>query len=678
MAEERCRWFEGDWSWGIPTHSVECPYLDEYLVPGTERCIFHLPKEHEEKAKRFRTAFVEVLSDEPVVWPDKNNVEYIDLFGFIFPDDFPLKDVLVEHPPKLPLCLVVANLQGANLQWAHLQGANLYKGRLQGAYLTGADLQGADLREVHLHGAYLTQANLQYALLNNVCLQSADLSWAHLQGADLRWAQLQGADLSDAQLQGADLYGADLQDAFLLSAHLQGADLSDAQLQGAKLWLSHLQGACLIEAHLQGADLRDAHLQGADLDTAHLQGANLKGAHLHGANLKLAYLQGADLSHAQLCANPGYRVSEEWDKWIKNSENNERMKKRLLGGKERLSDGLGAANLIKADLGAGQCKGNTKIKLTAIEGWYREKTSRNMEEYVGSQGIVIPVYSNGNEEAIEAVELELAPAVLEGTDLRGVDLSESTIAGADFTYARLDGTLLRGTEFGVKKQDKDGKRRYDSRWRRKNRRLYASEIENGRIELFKFYRSLKPKWLRFLLKPLIRLYVRATMIKADLPIFNGANTEAADWADNRRAQRDFVYAEYIRQFKDHHPRIAKLWSFTCDYGRTLKRWAALSAAFMILFGALFYASHILYKADDNWFTRNVLPQVELRHDLQKDQPTEFSYFYFSAVTFTTLGFGDVTPVNLAGQIAVTIEVILGYVMLGGLISIFAVKVARRD
>ena len=57
----------------------------------------------------------------------------------------------------------------------------------------------------------------------------------------------------------------------------------------------------------------------------------------------------------------------------------------------------------------------------------------------------------------------------------------------------------------------------------------------------------------------------------------------------------------------------------------------------------------------------------------------FDVFYFSVVTFTTLGFGDVTPIagNWVPQAVIMTEVIFGYVMLGGLISIFANKLARR-
>lgn len=56
----------------------------------------------------------------------------------------------------------------------------------------------------------------------------------------------------------------------------------------------------------------------------------------------------------------------------------------------------------------------------------------------------------------------------------------------------------------------------------------------------------------------------------------------------------------------------------------------------------------------------------------------FTALYYSVVTFTTLGFGDVTPRTPLAAMFVMIEVIVGYVMLGILISILATKVARRS
>jgi hypothetical protein len=57
--------------------------------------------------------------------------------------------------------------------------------------------------------------------------------------------------------------------------------------------------------------------------------------------------------------------------------------------------------------------------------------------------------------------------------------------------------------------------------------------------------------------------------------------------------------------------------------------------------------------------------------------TWFTPFYFSIVTYTTLGFGDVKPATLWGELLVSSEVILGYVTLGLLVSVLSEKVARR-
>ena len=58
--------------------------------------------------------------------------------------------------------------------------------------------------------------------------------------------------------------------------------------------------------------------------------------------------------------------------------------------------------------------------------------------------------------------------------------------------------------------------------------------------------------------------------------------------------------------------------------------------------------------------------------------TFWNSFYFSVVTFTTLGFGDVVADNAIARLLVMLEVIFGYLMLGGLISIFANKLASRS
>jgi voltage-gated potassium channel Kch len=64
-------------------------------------------------------------------------------------------------------------------------------------------------------------------------------------------------------------------------------------------------------------------------------------------------------------------------------------------------------------------------------------------------------------------------------------------------------------------------------------------------------------------------------------------------------------------------------------------------------------------------------------DMAGKLPDFRAYLYYSVVTFTTLGFGDIIPKTNWARLAVGAEVVLGYVMLGGLISIFANKLLAR-
>jgi len=53
------------------------------------------------------------------------------------------------------------------------------------------------------------------------------------------------------------------------------------------------------------------------------------------------------------------------------------------------------------------------------------------------------------------------------------------------------------------------------------------------------------------------------------------------------------------------------------------------------------------------------------------------YLSYSFVTLTTLGYGDAMPASMVGQILAVSEALCGYIGLGGLLSIFTQKMARR-
>lgn len=131
--------------------------------------------------------------------------------------------------------------------------------------------------------------------------------------------------------------------------------------------------------------------------------------------------------------------------------------------------------------------------------------------------------------------------------------------------------------------------------------------------------------------------------------------------------------EYRKKNKYFNNLVYGFWNITSKYGTSTRRWISCSILIVLFFGAIF----------SNFPCPNFYP-IEVKKALCFLAPSikitsidnNFSPFYFSVVTFTTLGFGDITPLNLSAQILIVLEVIFGYLMLGGLITIFFRKIIR--
>ena len=100
-----------------------------------------------------------------------------------------------------------------------------------------------------------------------------------------------------------------------------------------------------------------------------------------------------------------------------------------------------------------------------------------------------------------------------------------------------------------------------------------------------------------------------------------------------------------------------------DYGRSLARAAMYAFLLSLLYGSVYLLDLRL-----GWGLMNYANSAQ----------SWLTPFYYSIVTYTTLGFGDITPKHWLGEIIVISEVLLGYVTLGLLMSILANKVARRS
>ena len=132
-----------------------------------------------------------------------------------------------------------------------------------------------------------------------------------------------------------------------------------------------------------------------------------------------------------------------------------------------------------------------------------------------------------------------------------------------------------------------------------------------------------------------------------------------------RFRRAVLEADYIEAFAAESPVLSRLWGWTSDYSRSPFRIGIVGVLIICAFASIYYASPSLV----HW------PNTKWGDPRPMD--LWFAPVYYSVVTFTTLGFGDIFPATTGGEILSTIEVLIGYVWLGYLVSVLALRASAR-
>ena len=139
----------------------------------------------------------------------------------------------------------------------------------------------------------------------------------------------------------------------------------------------------------------------------------------------------------------------------------------------------------------------------------------------------------------------------------------------------------------------------------------------------------------------------------------GADILNVDFCGAYLVRRQILDQNYLHEFRTQS-RLTEvvywIWWVTSDCGRSFVRWGLWTAALAAVFAVAYqFVAIDLGGRPDNWMTT----------------------IYFSFVTLTTLGYGDIVPTSAAARLVALAEVTIGYMMLGGLLGIFANKMARR-
>lgn len=232
---------------------------------------------------------------------------------------------------------------------------------------------------------------------------------------------------------------------------------------------------------------------------------------------------------------------------------------------------------------------------------------------------------------------ELNGVCLRDADLRYADLAEADLKGADLTGADLTNARLEGANL-------------------KGANLTGANLEHADLSGCKM-RGAILRGARLVATNFSQAFVAEVIYDRHDWVCAGINVTTC--YGNPFFKRDAEDQDLLDHYQQRHPRMFRLWSVTSDCGRSIGRVFAISTILVFGFGVVY-----------------ALPWFDLI-TVGATKDTWFAPFYYSIVTFTTLGFGDITPSSLAGQFLVVGEVLFGYLALGMLVSILANKVARR-
>ncbi|MBF0474997.1 MAG: pentapeptide repeat-containing protein [Deltaproteobacteria bacterium] len=360
---------------------------------------------------------------------------------------------------------------------------------------------------------------------------------------------------------------------------------------------------------------RETPLWNAQTSLIDLRGVNLYGANLQNSKFKSVGLSRANLEQADL--------HEARIEWTDLREANLRHADVSRGYLEKV-------NFQQADL--------DQAKLTEVRLDMVGLDQANLKQTDLTRANIVKVKMKG----AQLQEADLSSAYLQEVDLTGANLEKSVLrkarlAKADLTKANLTGADLFSADLpGVtltaaclEETDLEGA---DLR----NADLRAADLRGSHVTDLKYNRWARYRGIRLDGCYGSPRFARFANDQEYIEEFRGEGRGLSYW---------FVYLP---------------WLISSDCGRSILLWAGWSVILAMGFGYHYYT------LGPEHFEIAHLPF------------SESTMIYHSLVTFTTLGFGDIVPKTTYATWWVLAEVLIGYIMLGGLIAIFANKLARRS
>jgi len=386
-------------------------------------------------------------------------------------------------------------------------------------------------------------------------------------------------------------------------------------LEGAGFKGARLQGANLKGAWMKEADLREAHLEGANLNEAHLEGAYMAGARLEGTFFYQARLEGAYLNNAAL---EGVELTGAF------LERAYLRRANLKGAKLQGSHAKGA-DLLQAHLEGANLEG-AHFQGADLSDCHLERAMMATAHLQDAN--LSGAYLNGADltrahlEHVNLMYTNLADATVKYTHLERAFLVEANLQGATFEQAIVDG---------------------------------ATSFWHCRVDRQSDFRGVGLEGIR--IDPGTKQLLEYNVRRMNWEAWYQGQSRLARWA------------------------VLKFWQIS-DYGLSTQKIITTFFKWTFAFAVIYY----LWGCTDYYFVGvkdhpgivSELFVLEQSGEAISAYLVPFRALYFSIVTMTTLGFGDMYANphgllrGLCGNLLLAVQVILGYVLLGALVTRVAV------
>lgn len=144
--------------------------------------------------------------------------------------------------------------------------------------------------------------------------------------------------------------------------------------------------------------------------------------------------------------------------------------------------------------------------------------------------------------------------------------------------------------------------------------------------------------------------------------FSCVSTDGLTAPENKRLKEYVNWYQHVTHQLEHFNEVPFLKRaqfvfsiITTKYWTSYKALAAVALVINLLYGFLFFSLKSLFDGISSYL----------------------SAVYYSVVTFTTLGYGDIRPLSDIGRLLVISEVVLGYITLGIFVFLISDKVNKR-